>query len=295
MGYTASQVAEVLTHLQENDRLPKLDDLAEQLDCGKGTVQAAFELLEDAGAVKRQTRGHLGSFVEEIDHSLLWQFAGGRSITLAMPLPYTRRYEGLASGFHTSFSEVGLPLALAFMRGSVTRLRALREGRVDYVLMSSLAASCEPGLEIVAEFSPGSYVSSHAIILAGGKKLTDPNLRIGIDPSSADVEALAHRVFGNVPVERQIEVAYNQLDQAFKSGLIDATVWNADDIRNHISTDIQVLPLSEAGVDSADTRAVVVRMHSETPVPVAIQQAFTAPIVNETANAVIDGKAVANY
>ncbi|GAB2462336.1 GntR family transcriptional regulator YhfZ [Xylanimonas ulmi] len=293
-GLAAARLADALSGLNTGDRVPRVQDLAGQFGCGRGTVQAAFGLLENAGALRLVARGHLGTFVDAIDHRVLWQLSGDRSVSLAMPLPYTPRYEGLATGLAAGFEATGVPLTLAFMRGSAARLRSLREGRSDYVLLSSLAMSTEEDLEVVRDFGDGSYVASHVTVLAEGKQVTDPDLRIAVDRSSADVVTLVRRVFGDVPADRLVDVSYNHLDHGFRAKTIDATVWNADEIRRHISAPITTLPLP-AALDSSDTRAVIVRVRSDVSVPVAVLDAFTNPVVVQLAHDVVAGNAIPSY
>lgn len=293
-GYVAMRLAEQLSSLSVGDRIPRMEDLASTLDCGRGTVQAAFDLLADAGGITLRSRGHLGTFVAEIDHPVLWQLAGQRSVSIAMPLPYSRRYEGLATGLQASFAEAGIPLTLMFMRGSVARLRALAENRADFVLMSALAAESTSELEVVHNYGPGSYVASHCLILAEGSDAATPELRVGVDTSSTDQSRLVEQVFGQLPPERRVPLSYNQLDAAFRDGLIDATVWNADEIRAHITTPITTrpIPLSD---DAANTQAVIVRQRTKEQIPVGVRTALTDPLVLDRAHDVVEGRSTPSY
>ncbi|MEE6273305.1 GntR family transcriptional regulator YhfZ [Georgenia wangjunii] len=294
VGYVTAQLAEMLSGYELGDRIPNVEGLTAQLHCGKGTVQAAFAALEQAGALALRSRGHLGTFIDAIDHPLLWELAGHRTVTIAMPLPYSRRYEGLATGLHATFRDHSIPMSLMFMRGSVERVGALREDRTDLVVLSALAASYEPDVEVVHDFGPETYVHSHCVIVSEGRDPQDPTLRVAVDRSSADLLALVEQVFGELPPERLVEVSYNQLDHAFHSGAIDATVWNADEVRAHITAPIDVHPLPQAaGIDN--TRAVVVRMRKEQPVAVGVREALTDPAVTAIAAGVVDGRTTPTY
>ncbi len=288
------RLAQRLSALSAGDRIPKFEDLATELGCGKGTVQAGFDLLGEAGGLRLRSRGRLGTFVDEIDHTVLWRLAGQRSVSVAMPLPYSRRYEGLATGLHASFADAGIPLTLMFMRGSVARLRALAEGRADFVVMSALAAGSSDDLEIVHNFGPGSYVAAHALILADGCTADTPGLRVGVDPASEDQVRLVDRAFGPLPGAQRVEVSYNQLESAFRDGRIDATVWNVDEIRAHISAPVSIEPLALAR-DAANTQAVIVRAATEVPVPVGVRAALTAATVLDRAHDVVAGRATPTY
>src|SRR5699024_3148724 len=181
------------------------------------------------------------------------QIAGQRSISVAMPLPYSRRYEGLATGLQASFIDSGINLSLMFMRGSVARLRALTEGRTDFVVLSALAAGSHAEVEVVHNYGPGTYVQSHCVVLAQEAERDSPDLRIGVDPASADQERLVEHAFGAIPASRRVAVSYNQLDATFAEGLIDATVWNADEISTHISAPIRTEPVQMPAEDRKST------------------------------------------
>lgn len=293
-GFVAMRLAQRLAAQSPGDRIPRFEDLAAELGCGKGTVQAGFDLLGDAGGIKLRSRGRLGTFVDTIDHTVLWQLAGQRSVSVAMPLPYSRRYEGLATGLHASFAEAGIPLTLMFMRGSVARLRALSESRADFVMMSALAAESNDDLEIVHNYGAGSYVASHCLVIAAGLDPASPGLRVGVDPASADQVRLVEQAFGALPAERRVLLSYNQLDSAFREGLIDATVWNADEIRAHISAPISIRPI-ELPADATNTQAVLVRQRTDEPVPVGVRTALTAPMILDRAHDVVEGRSIPTY
>lgn len=292
-GLAAMQLAHRLASLNVGDRIPKHEELAAELDCGRGTVQAGFDLLANAGGIKLRSRGSLGTFVEEIDHAVLWDLSGQRSVSVAMPLPYSRWYEGLATGLGASFARSGIPLMLMFIRGSVARMRALSESRVDLVVMSSLAAESAEGIDIVHDYGPGSYVSSHALILASGVDFDDPDLRVGIDPSSEDQVRMAAQAFPSGVNPQRVPVSYNQLDSAFRDGLINATVWNSDEVHAHIRVPVTIHPLPLP--DMGNTHAVIVRKQADDPIPVGVHRAIADPAVLKAARDVVDGRIVPTY
>ena len=159
-GAVAHRLALELSAASAGDRMPTVQDLSERHQVGKGTVQAALALLEEAGAVEIRPRGKLGTFVTSIDHRLLWEMAGGSSVSVAMPLPYSRRYEGLATGLHAAFIEVGVPLTLMFVGGAADRAAALHRERADFAVMSRLAAEGDPELAPVVELLRGTEATT---------------------------------------------------------------------------------------------------------------------------------------
>ncbi|TSD58169.1 GntR family transcriptional regulator YhfZ [Aeromicrobium piscarium] len=293
-GAVAHRLALELSAASAGDRMPTVQDLSERHQVGKGTVQAALALLEEAGAVEIRPRGKLGTFVTSIDHRLLWELAGGSSVSVAMPLPYSRRYEGLATGLHAAFIEVGVPLTLMFVRGAADRAAALHRERADFAVMSRLAAEGDPELEIIRDFGPHTYVGAHGLVLAEGRDPEDPDLRVAVDPSSTDQTALTMARFPQLPDDRLVEVSYNQLGRYFADGLVDATVWNLDEIDAHITVPVTTHPLD--GVDTAATTSAVIaarRDAGSTPTPVT--RALGADLIMRSAEEVVAGRRIPTY
>ena len=77
-------------------------------------MQAALKTLESAGCITVQRSGRNGSFLTHVDYRSLLDYANISRVVCAMPLPYTREYEGLASGLKREFSDV--PFYFAHMR-----------------------------------------------------------------------------------------------------------------------------------------------------------------------------------
>lgn len=294
VGIVATGIATDLAAMQVGDRMPKVQDTAARYEVGNGTVQAALSLLEDTGAVDLRARGRLGTFVAAIDHPLLWEMAGGRSVSVAMPLPYSRRYEGLATGLQRSFGDVGLPLTLMFMRGSAHRSRAAREGRADLAVMSQLAADEQSDLRVVQDYGPKSYVGDHGLVVTRGRDPKDPTLRIGVDVTSVDQVAMTQRHFGPIDAARLVEVSYNQLDRCFATGVVEATIWNLDEVDAHISTPIDTHPIRGSGGGS-NTRAVVVSAAGDARTPLLVSTALASDAVTRTAAEVVRGDLIPSY
>lgn len=179
-GHTARQVAALLLG-QGTDgagaRLPRVRDLAERLGVGNGTVQAALRLLEEAGAITTVARGHLGTFLVGSDRAVLWRLSGLGTVLAAMPLPHSRRFEGLATGLRTAFEEAGAPFAITFLRGAAARVAAVAEGRAELAVLSRSAADRLTGqqaVELIADLGPATYAGGHGLLLRPGITLGSP-------------------------------------------------------------------------------------------------------------------------
>jgi hypothetical protein len=247
-GMAARQLAALLLHQDADTRLPRLRDFAEELKVGNGTVQAGLQLLEEAGALETRARGHLGTFLLRADRAMLWRLAGLGTLLAAMPLPYSHRYEGLATGLRAAFEEAGAPFAITFMRGASTRLAALLEGRADLVVLSRYAADRllkEEPVELVADLGPATYVGEHGLLLRRGVPLDTPGLRVAVDRSSEDLRMLTARTFAGRPDVEWVDASYMQLRGLFAQARVDATVWNLDEVSDHLGPSVEVLPLGD--------------------------------------------------
>ncbi|MGX1675809.1 GntR family transcriptional regulator YhfZ [Streptomyces sp. NPDC055400] len=247
-GLAARQLAVLLLNHEPDTRLPRVRDFAEELGCGNGTVQAALRLLEESGAIETAARGHLGTFLVRSERSVLWRLSGLGTLLAAMPLPYSRRYEGLATGLRTAFEEAGTPFAITFMRGAGARTTALLEGKVDLVVLSRFAADRlieEHPVELVADLGPATYVGAHGLLLREGASLDAPGLRVAVDHTSEDQRMLAERAFAGRTDIEWVESSYMQLRDLFAQNLADATVWNLDEAQGRIGMGGEVLPLGD--------------------------------------------------
>ena len=302
-GLAARQLAALLLSVEPDSRLPRVRDLAEQLGCGNGTVQAALRLLEEAGAIETAARGHLGTFLISSDRSVLWRLSGLGTLLAAMPLPYSRRYEGLATGLRTAFDEAGTPFALTFMRGAGTRTTALLEGKTDLVVLSRFAADRlieeHPGeLSLVVDLGPATYVGAHGLLLRHGADLAQPGLRVAVDHASEDQHILAERAFvGREDVE-WVESSYMQLSDLFARDQVDVTLWNLDEVQGRDGMNVDVLPLGDEITRDLALRnssaAIIGRSVSETALR-AVREAVDPSVVTSLQSAVLRGERMPSY
>jgi DNA-binding transcriptional ArsR family regulator len=236
-GYIARALARKLIGASSEEKIPGVAKLAQDHNVGYGTVQEAMRLLEETGAVRFRRRGAQGTVLEEVRDEVLWYVANAGHLVGSMPLPYSRRYEGLATGLHTILSGAGIPISLSYMRGGIRRLEALIGGGSNFAITSLYTMKVfleeNPGaLTVVMELGPGSYVTEHRLILADPtKRRIEPGMRVGIDRDSADqtriTEMEVRRLKGQV---RLLPMTYTHLLRELQSGLLDAAVWNAEDI-----------------------------------------------------------------
>lgn len=234
-GFAAKEIAKILIPFEAGSRIPRIDDFAQRLSLGRGTVQGGLRVLEDSQVVELQSKGHLGTYLVQKNEHLLKKIAGVGAYLGAMPLPYSKMYEGLATGMIEVSGPMINRINLAYMRGSKNRIEALKDHRADFVIMSKLAAQEEikkdSTLQIVQDFGPATYVSSHKIFLANPEyeQITD-NMRVGIDYTSTDQAKITLLECEGKDVDL-VSINYMQLFEQLLNGTIDAAVWNSDEIR----------------------------------------------------------------
>ncbi|MEV0280628.1 GntR family transcriptional regulator YhfZ [Streptomyces sp. NPDC050610] len=300
-GLAARQLAALLLNHEQDARLPRVRDFAAQLGVGNGTVQAALQMLEEAGAIETVARGHLGTFLVRADRTILWRLAGLGTLLAAMPLPYSRRYEGLATGLRDAFEEAGAPFAITFMRGASARAAALLEDKVDLVVLSRFAADRlteEHPLELVADLGPATYVGAHGMLLRHGTSL-EQRLRVAIDHSSEDQRMLTERAFAGRTDIEWIETSYMQLGDLFASDQLDATVWNLDEVpHGQLGASVDILPLGDEitrDLSLRNSSAAIIGRAAGAAALTAVREALDLSVITTSQSEVLRGERIPSY
>ncbi|MFJ9031193.1 GntR family transcriptional regulator YhfZ [Streptomyces sp. NPDC102274] len=300
-GLAARQLAVLLLNHEPETRLPRVRDFAVELGVGNGTVQAALQLLENAEAIETTARGHLGTFLIRSDRSILWRLSGLGTLLAAMPLPYSRRYEGLATGLRSAFEEAGAPFAITFMRGAGARTTALLEGKVDLVVLSRFAADRlieDHPVELVADLGPATYVGAHGLLLRRGSDPETPGLRVAVDHASEDQRMLAERAFAGRSDIEWIEASYMQLRELFEHNLADATIWNLDEAQGLLGTSVDVLPLGDEvtrDLSLRNSRAAIIGRTEGTKALGAVRESLDLSVVTTLQAEVLRGERTPTY
>lgn len=255
-----NHIACELLGMDVGDRMEPLSSIAARLHVSNGTVQNVLRSLEEQKALHLVARGHLGSFVEQMDSRLLLECAGISSVFCAMPIPYSKRYEGLASGLRREISNLGLSkTGIVFISGSRCRMTALSERRVDAVVMSSLAARhyMQQGyaIEILHKFPRGSYINNHYLITRKGFDLnTSDVIRVGVDEMSYDQALWNQNCFAGKKTQ-PVPVHYLHVLEHIKTGVIDAAVWSFED--SYLDDELSCVELHDEAM-AENTSAVLV-------------------------------------
>ncbi|MFL0251306.1 GntR family transcriptional regulator YhfZ [Clostridium neuense] len=295
-GIIAMKLAQEFLSKECGDRIDTVSNYSEKFDIARGTVQNAIKFLQDEKAIFLEARGHMGTFIVKINYEKLLQVSGIGSIVGVMPLPYSKLYEGIATGLYNTMEESKIPFNLAYMRGSANRIKALSKGRYDFALISKLAAENlmeTENLEVIMDFGEFSYVSEHAIIFHDfSRKSIENGMKIGIDNSSIDHKILTQKQCSGKRVI-MVELPYNQIISKVMNGEIDAAIWNIDEIIDR-KLNLKYYPMSSK-YDNKDTNAVVVVESSKSDIKAILKRYLKKSKILDIQKKIVKGAIVPRY
>lgn len=232
-GIALIYLAKKFFTLSIGNRIPTVDELCIDTNTSRGTMQSALETLKNDGAIRTVSKGHMGTYLIDQNQDKLLNYLDDRNIVCAMPLPYTKYYEGLSTGFYKSFEDKKLDLNLAYVNGSVNRLNGLLSNRYDFIVTSGLTADYlvkNYDVALINMFPDEAYVSKHVIVHKKGENnFIYDGMSIGVDSHSIDYKILTQEVVKNHKVT-MVETPYNQIVQRIENGSIDAAIWNKDEV-----------------------------------------------------------------
>lgn len=271
-----------------------MEEYSHQLD--RGQVGAALNFLIEQGAVSFQ-----GEKVLNLDYPLLWQHSSFGTVMALMPLPFSLRFEGLATGLHLAFAEAGIPFRLGFMRGATMRLEALLEGRCDFSVTSKMTArlDMEQGvpLTLIHAFGFRTFVKEYVVAFRdpGAREIVS-GMRIALDPVSIDQTILTSYECEGKDVEF-VEAPYVQSLQKLASDQLDAVIWSLDELeeRGH---GFNIQPLSDRSprrVAGEDTAAVLATSRDKADLGKILVQLVDFDKVQRIQNQVLMGKMKPSY
>lgn len=283
--------------MEPNDRVPTVEDFCKEANMSQGTMQAAISILKEDGAISTRSRGHLGTFVEDVNHPKLLSYLGNRTLVGSLPLPYTKKYEGLATGIYKAFLNNEIQVSLSYMNGSRKRLAGLQEDRNNFIITSGLTADYlvqhYKDLDEFLILPPETYVTRHVLVFRKGM---DPEVKdgskIGVDTNSIDYTLLTKYVTNNRKVKK-IKMPYNQVSKSLENGLIDFAIWNRDEIVEH------KYPLDFREIDGhltdRSSQAVFVGKKSDVFTKTILQRTINIPNLLNTQRKVISGEILPEY
>jgi len=188
-------------------------------------------------------------------------------------------------------------LNLVYIRGANSRLQTLREDRADFVVISALAAEQayqdSDDISILMNLGTETYVSKHVLVFreAGHEDIED-GMRVGIDRQSLDQSHFTYRVCEGKQVE-MVEVGYMQIPVALQRGLIDATIWNRDELHNY--NELHVVESREVEANSTNTEACIVTRKDATALTHLLGEFLQVERIQQIQQDVLSGALIPRY
>ena len=219
--------------------------------------------LQEEGALEIERRGVLGSYIKKINNEILMEKSVFGSLVGVMPLPYSKRYEGLATGIKNNFENYKVNFYFAYMSGSEVRVNLLRKGIYDFAIVSRLAYEIEKekcdDIDVIFGFGEKSYVSRHVLLKAEG---VGKIRKIGVDKNSEDQKYMTKKCITSKNCE-YIEINYNETLKLLKNNIVDAIIWNYDEIEEkQIKIDYEELPNKEV-LNKANEAVLVIKKQNQ--------------------------------
>ncbi|WP_145554559.1 GntR family transcriptional regulator YhfZ [Yersinia canariae] len=290
-GLALVSMARYLIGERPGNRLKTIDELSDDFGISVGVVQHALKVLEAEGAIIVERRGRNGTLLIDLNMPQLLQQADLGNMVCAMPLPYTKLYEGLASGLREQFTL--LPLYFAHMRGAEVRIECLIDGIYDMAVVSHLAAKSylEQGkVTLALNLGNGSYVDGHQLICRRGEQ--NNIRRVGLDPRSPDQCLLTEIKFSGQPIEL-VELPYSDCIAHINRGDIDAAIWNLADNIPH--EDLQAIKLQGDERYIQASQAVILIRPDNHPIKLLLEKGINETLLLCHQRAVQNGEIEPRY
>ena len=298
-GQVINLLASDLLQLKVGDRMLSVSEYQEKYSVARGTIQNALSYLKEVKGFKSKSRGQLGTFIEEIDYSILQEYALSDTILGTMTLPYSLLYEGMATGIYEAFKENNILLNMAYIRGSKERVRSISNKTYRFAVISKFAANhaIENGepIKIITDFGAQTYLSEHIVLFSDKKKSQiEDGMKVAIDYSSTDQQLLTKSVIGNKLVEL-VEMQGHQIIPSLRNGLIDAGVWNYDEIRDKNYQGINYYPIKDNQVSQEMSTSVIIIHKNDSTMEVFFSKSVDKKKILEIQEQVCQGKMIPQY
>lgn len=260
IGLAKNMLALDLMSRNVGDRILPISEYQEKFGVSRGTIQNAFACLKECNAVVLENHGHQGTYITELDNKKLQENCMRREILGIMPLPYSVTYEGFATAMYIQFAPINFNMAYA--RGAVGRIELVESGTYHFAVCSQFAAeqSIKEGkqIEVAVSFGPGSFLSRHVLLLSDPRyESIQDGMRVAYDSSSIDQSCITRNIIHGRKVTL-VPIRTQQTVSALMDGIIDAGVWNYDDILDHKHDQMNVVFLDDSDYNNLFSTAVMV-------------------------------------
>lgn len=298
-GKAIQQVSCDLMLLSEGESIPVISEFQERYGMSRGTVQNALKYLKEEGFIETVSHGPNGTILKSVDYPKLQKIVLDGTIRGTMPLPYSKLYEGFATGLYEAFHLEEIPLSMAYVRGSKERLDLTSEKTMHFSIVSKLAAMkmIEAGgdLEILKDFGPYSFLSKHVMIFSNpSSDSIIEGMRVGIDYSSFDQQILTESATVGKKVEL-VEIPSHQLIYSLEQGIIDVGIWNFDEIKDRKLDHLNYQFLEDSENDKLSSTAVCVIQRDNLILKKILMNVIDEEIILSIQQNVRKGKIIPHY
>lgn len=287
-------IANDIIRTNELEKIKTVKEYSEEFKMSVGSIQKAIYNLQKLGYFSIKNRGNLGKYIEKKNQKKLIKFSIKKPILAVMPLPYTKRYQAIATSIKILLEKLDINVFFAYMPGSKIRLEFLKEGIYDFCLLSKLAHINNSNKNIVnvLELGPNSFLSEHVLIYKKNVKISDKNIRIGLDSNSEDQQYLSLQYFKNY--KNFIEVSTNNIMLKLINNQIDAAIVSKDEIDDNLSKDLSLKNINIKGKELANI-AVIVSKDDNIPVINALKSIINKKDLFEIQEKVLSGEIAPKY
>ncbi|MDG4589019.1 GntR family transcriptional regulator YhfZ [Enterococcus faecium] len=298
-GIVVNYLASDLLQKKKGDRVLSVTEYQHKYDVARGTVQNAWTFLKESKAIKVKSRGHMGTFIEEINYGILQEYALSDTILGTMTLPYSKLYEGLATGIYDVFKENNIKLNLAYIRGSKERVRSIVNKTYRFAVVSKFAArqaiaNGEP-IEVCINFGRYSYLSKHVLLFRDkNKKNIERNMKLAIDYSSIDQQLLTKAIIKDEQVE-YVEMQGHQIISALQNSQIDAGIWNFDEIKDKNYQGFHHVSLAKSEMENDMSTSVIITHKDDDSMRAFFQKSVDKEKILSIQKDVCDGRIIPQY
>lgn len=297
----SEEIANLLLTFDVGDRIPTISELSGKYQVGNGTTQEALAYLKSIGAIGTVSRGAKGTIIDSINHDILLELSGPSRYFGTMPLPHSKRFEGLATGIIETINSDKFSLSMSYLPGSQNRLTALLDKRVDFMITSQKTAEvyCEKNDDIIMYCSlhKESYVQSHTLLMAKDSIASLTNnrkLRVGIDLTSSDQSTLTMEYFANKEIEL-VPIVYNSVLNSILHKKIDAAIWSHTSLPEASEEEVELIKIDEGSYDEKSTKASIIIRKEDARIKKVLNQKLDINEVKEIQNLVLLGQKLPMY
>jgi hypothetical protein len=293
------KLAAYFLSLQKGESIKSIRNLSHSLQASLGLISQSIAEIEEKGAVTIERRGQLGSSIKQISIGKLWQIAVGEPLVIAHTLPSNRRYEGLAAAIKGALHDVGIETYFIFIRGSRTRIKALRDHRCRIAITSRFAADglCEPTESVMLSLPPGSFVGAHRLFIRVNAAGAVHPLTAAVDPDSYDQMRLSEIEFQGQEVVFK-KITFMNILHYLSASQVDMAIWTEDDMQNHLSSIIKkqsLSPHTQEAAGTTDTQAALIIRSDDSVVGTVVNKVLIPSQLMAVQQAVIDGVVIPEY